>query len=55
MTNRPTIFFNINMMPIKTIMTNLTGAVITINTCLADMIERKSGHVVGISSVAGYK
>jgi short-subunit dehydrogenase len=39
----------------QTIMTNLTGAVITINTCLTDMIERKSGHVVGISSVAGYK
>jgi short-subunit dehydrogenase len=35
--------------------TNLTGAIMTIVACLPDMVARKSGHVVGISSLASYR
>lgn len=39
----------------KLIDINLLGAVNSIYAVIGDMIERKSGHIVGISSLAGFR
>lgn len=38
----------------QTIMVNILGAMQTIELFLPQMLERRSGHIVGISSLAGY-
>ena len=39
----------------KVLQVNLMGAVYTIGAVLPSMVERGSGHVIGISSLAGYR
>ncbi len=39
----------------ETIGVNVTGAVATLIAVVPRMVERKSGHLVGISSLAGYR
>ena len=39
----------------KLIDINLIGAVNSIHAVIGDMIERKSGHIVGVSSLAGFR
>lgn len=39
----------------RIVTTNLTGALHTVRAVLPSMLERRTGHVVGISSLAGYR
>jgi short-subunit dehydrogenase len=53
---RPTLYNPINMRDIEeTFRINLMGMVYTLCAALPEMVARKSGHLVAVSSLAGYR
>lgn len=53
---KSTLLNPVNMADVESmIRTNLLGVIYTLSTALPDMLERKTGHLVAISSLAGYR
>jgi short-subunit dehydrogenase len=53
---RPTLLDPVNMTDVEdTFRINLMGVVYTLSAALPEMLARKSGHLVAISSLAGYR
>lgn len=53
---KPTMLDPVNMADIEEmIRVNLTGVIYTLSTALPEMLARKSGHLVAMSSLAGYR
>jgi short-subunit dehydrogenase len=53
---RPTLYNPVNMTDIEdTFRINLMGVIYTLSAALPEMVTRKSGHLVAVSSLAGYR
>jgi short-subunit dehydrogenase len=53
---RPTLYGPVNFIGIEdTIRINLMGVIYTLSAALPDMLSRKSGHLVAVSSLAAYR
>ena len=53
---KPTLLDPVNMTDVEdTFRINLMGVIYTLSAALPTMLSRKTGHLVGISSLAGYR